>query len=151
MKPLPKKVQTAPVSAVPSKTIVDPNTAASLPPQGTSVTIEKKVADEPKVAQPAAPYAMGLPYTVQVRATQNLGMAKDAVAALRSRGHDAFSEKVDLKGKGVWHRIFIGRFASENDARQYIQGKKIAAVYPDFMIRQATKKVGKDSETKVKP
>jgi DedD protein len=152
MKPSPPpKVQPAPASVAPSKTAADPGAAASFPPQDASVTLENKVADEHEVALSATQNEPNLPFTIQVRATQSLSMAKDTVAALKLQGHDAYREMVDLKEKGVWYRIFIGRFASENKARQYIQGKKIAVVYPDFMIRQATIMVGKDSETKDKP
>ena len=139
MKPPPPKVQTAPVSAVPSKTAVDPSAAVSFRPQGASVTLEKKVAEG--LPLPATPNEQNQPYTIQVRATQYLGMAKDTVAALKLQGHDAYREMVDLKEKGVWYRIYIGRFATENEAQQYIREKKIAVAYPDWMIYKADKMV----------
>jgi capsular exopolysaccharide synthesis family protein len=151
MKPPPPKVQTAPAPAAPSETVIEPSTTVSLPLQGLSVASEKKAPGAHENSPPVTPNAPNEPFTIQVRATQHLRVANDTVAALKLHGHDAYSEKVDLKEKGVWHRIFIGRFASDNEARQYIQTKKIAAVYPDFMIRQTTKMVGKDSEKKDNP
>jgi capsular exopolysaccharide synthesis family protein len=143
MKPPPPKVQTAPVPAVPSKTAVDPSAAASFPPQSAFVTSEKKAPGEHENSPPVTPNEPNEPYTIQVRATQYLGMAKDTVAALKLQGHDAYREMVDLKEKGVWYRIYIGQFASENEARQYIQRKNIAAVYPGWMIYKADKMVVK--------
>jgi cell division septation protein DedD len=151
MKLPPPKVQTAPAPAVPAETAVDPSAAASFPPQGASVTLEKKVADEHEVALPATPNEPNLPFTIQVRATQSLSMAKDTVAALKLQGHEAYREMVDLKEKGIWYRIFIGQFATENEAREYIRGKRVAVVYPDFMIRPATKIAVKATENKDNP
>jgi hypothetical protein len=59
------------------------------------------------------------------------------------QGHEAYSAKVDLKEKGIWYRIFIGPFASENGARQYIREKNIAAVYPGWMIYKKTEIVAR--------
>ena len=146
MKLPPPKVQTAPGPVMPAKTAVDPSAAASFPPQGASVTLEKKAAEEQEVALSATPNDPNLPFTIQVRATQSLSMAKDTVAALKLQGHDAYREMVDLKEKGIWYRIYIGRFATENEAREYIREKKIAVVYPDFMIRPATKIAVKATE-----
>lgn len=76
------------------------------------------------------------PFTAQVRATQDERVARDTLAALQARGHDAFMERVDLPGKGVWLRVFTGRFASESEARQYMDTSGIKAVYPDLIIRR---------------
>jgi len=151
MKPSPPKVQTAPAPAVPSKTAANTIVAAPFPPQGASVTLEKKTPGEHENSLSITPNAPNLSYTIQVRATQYLGMAKDTVAALKLQGHDAYREMVDLKEKGVWYRIFIGPFASENEAREYIREKKIAVVYPDFMIRPATKIAVEATENKDNP
>ncbi len=143
-----------PAPAAPPKTAVNPDAAGSVPPQGASVTLEKKVADEHEVALPATPNEPNLPYTIQVLATKDARAAKDTVDALKLRGHDAYSAKVDIKGKGVWYRIYIGPFASEDDARQYIRTQKIEALYPDCMIRTTTNmavKAIKPSETKSVP
>lgn len=145
------KIQTAPAPAAPPKTAVNPDAAGSFPPQGTSVTLEKKVADEHEVVLPVTPNEPNLPYAIQVCATKDARVAKDTVDALKLRGHDAYSEKVDIKEKGVWNRIFIGQFASEDDARQYIRGKKIEAVYPDWMIYKAAKIIARAPGNKEKP
>ncbi|MBN2438694.1 MAG: SPOR domain-containing protein, partial [Deltaproteobacteria bacterium] len=151
VKPPSAKVQTAPIHALPPNTAVDPGAAVSYSQQGASVMVGGKNAEEREAAITMAQDTPNLPYTIQVRATQDVRVAKNTVDALKRQGHDAFSEMVDIEKKGMWHRIFIGRFASENETRQYVETKKIAAVYPDFMIRQATKMAGKDSENKDNP
>ena len=85
---------------------------------------------------PVPPRAAAKPYVVQVRATQDARVAEDTVTALKTRGHDAYSEKVVLEGKGAWLRVFIGRFPSEKAARQYIETSDIKTVYPDFIVRR---------------
>ncbi len=66
--------------------------------------------------------------------TQDPRIAEDAVKTLKAQGHEAYSAKIDLKNKGIWYRIFVGPFATEKEVRQYIRGKNIAAVCPDWMI-----------------
>ncbi|MBN2437246.1 MAG: SPOR domain-containing protein, partial [Deltaproteobacteria bacterium] len=81
-----------------------------------------------------------LPYTVQVDATQYLRAAREKVAALKSKGYDAHREMVDLKQEGIWYRIYLGRFASEDEAGRYILKEKIKAVYPRCTIRRLENK-----------
>ncbi|MBU1706066.1 SPOR domain-containing protein, partial [Patescibacteria group bacterium] len=147
----PPKVETAPAPAVPSEAAVDPSAAASLPPQAASVTLEKKAANEHEVALSATPNEPNLPFTIQVRSTQHLSVAKDTVAALKLRGHDACREMVDLKEKGVWYRIYVGRFASENEAREYVRGKNLAVVYPGWRIYKDAEFVARAPRNKDKP
>jgi capsular exopolysaccharide synthesis family protein len=152
------KIQSRPVPAVPSEAVVNQPLATSLPTQGAPAALEEKVTAELKDDQPVTQSVSGLSYAIQVRATKDVRVAKDTVDALKRRGHNAYSQEVDLKEKGLWQRIFIGRFASENEARQYVETKKIAAVYPDFMIREtpstvvtAPKNEDKPSEQKSVP
>jgi capsular exopolysaccharide synthesis family protein len=131
IKPAAPKIQTTPAAALPLRTAIEPGGSVSSPLEATSATEEKKGAAPPSVAKEPSEL-----HTIQVRATQQLKLANDTVAALKLRGHDAYKEMVDLKGKGVWYRIFIGRFASEIDARRYSQGKQITVDFPDLMIRR---------------
>lgn len=147
MKLPPPKVQTAPAPAEPSKTAVDPSAAASLPPQGASATSVNDAAGKGESAVPVPP---NRPYAIKVSYTQDFRIAEDAVKALKAQGHEAYSAKVDLQKKGIWYRIFIGPFASENEARQYIRGKNIAAVYPDWMIYKAAEFVARAPRNKDK-
>jgi cell division septation protein DedD len=129
-----------------------------LPVQGSAATLGEKATVSPS-AVPSSPamIAADRPYAIQVRATKDARIAQDTVAALKKRGHDAYSEIADLKNKGTWYRIFIGAFVSEKEALQYVETKKIASVYPDFIIHKtersdkALEKGDKPSEQKSVP
>jgi capsular exopolysaccharide synthesis family protein len=135
----PLKADIAPAPEANPAAAVNPSSSEPLSPQLPSLKVEGKgAAIEQKESPSVSQEKLENHYAIQVRATKDARVAADTVAALKKRGHDAYSEEVDLKEKGVWQRIFIGRFASETEAQQYVQAKKIAAVYPDFMLRQAT-------------
>jgi len=144
----PPKVQTAPAPAVPSEAAVDPSAAESFPPQGASAT---SVNDAAGKSESAIPVPTDRPYGIKVSYTRDFRIAEDAVDALKVQGHEAYSAKVDLQKKGIWYRIFIGPFASDNEARQYIRGKNIAAVYPDWMIYKDADFVARAPRNKDKP
>lgn len=108
---------------------------ADLPPSRQSTTKGPVAKVQPPLADTTSA-ALPKPFTAQVRATQDERVAKDTLAALKTRGHDAFLERVDLPGRGVWLRVFIGRFATESEAKQYMDTSGIKAVYPDFIVRR---------------
>jgi capsular exopolysaccharide synthesis family protein len=85
-----------------------------------------------------APAATGPRYAIQVRATQDERTATDLISLLKKQGHPVYAETADLKKRGVWRRIFIGPFPSENDARRYVDTHKLSGVYPDHMIRRVS-------------
>jgi capsular exopolysaccharide synthesis family protein len=92
-------------------------------------------------AEPSSPLSRSLDTTekrfvIQVRATQDKRIAEDTVNALKMRGHESYWEEVDLREKGLWQRIFVGPFVSEEEARRYLREEKLLAVYPDFIIRR---------------
>jgi hypothetical protein len=146
--PPPPKVQPAPSPAVPSEAAVDPNAAASLPPQGASATSAKDAAGKSESAVPVPPDRL---YAIKVSYTQDLRIAEEAVAALKAQGHEAYSAEVDLQKKGIWYRIFIGPFASEKEVKQYIREKNIAAICPDWMIYKDAEFVARAPKNKDKP
>jgi len=111
-------------------------TVLPLPQSVPTIPVAEKPPQERTPTAKIAPPTVQKPYAVQVRATQDERIARDTLAALKTRDHDAFMEKIELPGKGVWHRIFIGRFTSETEARQYVEARGIKAVYPDFIVRQ---------------
>lgn len=128
--------------------------AALHPPAGLlplQSTVAPLTNDAAKVSTPAVPVQPQLPYAIKVRYTKDAGIAKKAVDALRVRGHEAYSAKVDLRDEGIWYRIFIGPFASENEAMQYIRSKDIEAVYPNWMIYEGDKMVFRAPKNKKKP
>lgn len=147
-KPLPPRTPTVPLPAT------KPNMAAgqeqsALPPAArpeAPKAASAETAGKPEAPDGAPPAAAGDTFVVQVRATQDEHVARELTASLKARGYDAFTQKVDLPGKGRWHRIFIGRFSSVNEARRYLESKGLKTSYPDFIVRKSSEVAGPDPE-----
>ncbi len=56
------------------------------------------------------------PYTVQISSSQVKSQCYRVASMLRRAGYPAFTSEVDFKDKGIWHRIFIGSFATRAEA-----------------------------------
>ncbi len=123
-----------------------PKAAAPLLQSSAAAPITKNNPNKPEALPGIVPVTRENPFAIQVRATQDDRVAKDTLASLKARGHDAFAETTALQGRGIWNRIYIGRFSSENEARQYIDTKDIGAVYPDFIIRRIPEIAPKTAE-----
>ncbi|MDD5169484.1 MAG: AAA family ATPase, partial [Syntrophales bacterium] len=75
------------------------------------------------------------PYSIQVRALPATDDARQFVDALKAKGEDAFFVTVNLKGRGQWNRLFIGRFATEDAAAQYLKKNGMGTKYPGCIVR----------------
>ena len=101
-------------------------------------TPEVKKANEAPTAPPPEPgKAQGAKkvYSIQVASYKNLDGAVKRIAELIESGYDAFYKKADIKGKGTWHRIFVGKFKTKEEALQKAQTMKDQKVISDFMIK----------------
>lgn len=104
--------------------------AGELPKNG-SVEIEAKV--KPGVANTDADSGIGekrfefskktvlaidekLPFTVQISSSRSQQQCYRVAAMLRRTGYPAFTASIVLKDQGVWYRIFIGSFATKEEA-----------------------------------
>ena len=67
----------------------------------------------PDRCQAQAPY-----YSVQVSAFKDAPSADRAAAELKDMNLDAFSRYEDTGGKGMWHRVYVGRFKTRAEAKQ---------------------------------
>lgn len=56
------------------------------------------------------------PYTVQISSSQSQDQCFKVASMLRRAGYPAFTASLELKDKGVWHRIFVGSFATREQA-----------------------------------
>jgi cell division protein FtsN len=66
----------------------------------------------------ATPAATGDRYfTIQAAAFRTLAKAEQARRELAPAGYEIEILPVELASKGLWHRVFLGRFASEEEAR----------------------------------
>lgn len=60
-------------------------------------------------------------YQVQVSSFDQKPDADAFAAVLRRRGHRAYVESANVKGKGVWHRVRVGPFKHKRSAEVYRQ------------------------------
>ncbi|MBK6513640.1 MAG: SPOR domain-containing protein [Polyangiaceae bacterium] len=60
-------------------------------------------------------------FQLQVSSFKTDVEAQGFAAALRRRGHHAYVESADVKGRGVWHRVRIGPFKYKRSAETYRQ------------------------------
>ncbi len=72
--------------------------------------------------------------TIQVASFNDQGQANERVSWFRSKGVEARSVKVDIPGKGTWHRIQIGGFKSREEASNYANQLKSKGVLQDFIV-----------------
>ena len=74
-------------------------------------------------------------YSIQVASYKDLDGAVKRIAELIESGYDAFYKKAQIKGKGTWHRIFVGKFKTREEALRKAQTMKDQKVISDFMIK----------------
>jgi cell division septation protein DedD len=75
-----------------------------------------------------------LPFTVQISSSRSQQQCYRVAAMLRRTGYPSFTASITLKDQEVWHRIFVGSFATREEAeftRQSLEKDEIS----DGMIR----------------
>jgi len=93
---------------------------------------------EPKVQKALERAPDNRPYSIQIRARRDLEEAKEIVSGLKEKGLDAHWARVNIEGKGVWHRVFIGHFTDRKDAVRYMKEKEIDRSYPGSWVVMST-------------
>lgn len=78
------------------------------------------------------------PFSIQIKAIPASEEARRDVEALRAKGEESFSMRIALKGKEVWDRIYVGRFATKEEAAKYMDLNKIKAKYPGSLVKNTT-------------
>ncbi len=78
------------------------------------------------IAQSAPTPPVGGGWTVQLSAHQNAAEATGRQKKWLAKGIKAYVVKIDLGGKGVWHRVRVGKFATKAGAQEFADaiGKK---------------------------
>ncbi|MBS1788505.1 MAG: SPOR domain-containing protein [Acidobacteria bacterium] len=72
--------------------------------------------------------------TIQIASFNDPAQANERVSWFRSKGVEARSVKVDIPGKGTWHRVQIGGFKSREEASSYASQLKAKGILQDFII-----------------
>ncbi|MBN2109371.1 MAG: SPOR domain-containing protein [Deltaproteobacteria bacterium] len=133
-----EKTEPAPAAPQPAVAPVPASVAEQRPaPAAAPAAEEAKKTTEPAVAPVAKPpvAAAGKPaFSVLAGSFRSQSNAEAEAARIRKLGFDARTLKVDLKGKGQWHRVLIGSWQRRADALQAVgdvrrkTGKKDASV-----------------------
>lgn len=81
--------------------------------KGGSGTPEQPM--HPNVSEPTSTVA----FSIHFESYRNPNLAKERVRFLKSLGLEAFSRRVDLPGKGIFHRVLVGTFENRIKAIDY--------------------------------
>ncbi|MGD8267062.1 MAG: SPOR domain-containing protein, partial [Desulfobacterales bacterium] len=87
--------------------------------------------DQRRSVSPARPF-----FAVQVGAFKKRAQAEKALAHLTAQGHDVFYRHEDTGTKGMWYRVYAGRYPSEEKARNAAEGLKREGIVDWLMIRR---------------
>jgi hypothetical protein len=128
------KVLSPPVSSiVKEEKSANAQSAAMLPGEEKK---QKVSADDLPAITPSKITTKGK-YAVQIKAypEKYKNEAMVFVEDMQKKQPDIHMERVTLPGRGVWYRIMIGHFASADDARRYMEEKKIIDAHPGSFVQ----------------
>jgi cell division septation protein DedD len=87
-----------------------PDEAPAPSPKEPVVKLEKKKGNaKTKLGQ----------FTLQLQSFQSKKEAESFQAEMKAQGHGTFVQKVELKGKGTWYRVRLGRFLNMDRAQEF--------------------------------
>lgn len=91
------------------------------PPSAASAKSSTPSAPSPRSA-PSPPSAPSLPtaWTIQVAALKDAGEADRMVSQLAQKGYPAYKLTGEIPGKGVWHRVRVGRYQKREETATVI-------------------------------
>lgn len=75
-------------------------------------------------------------YSGQVASFRSRPDAAASVKALKARGQTAFYEKIQVKGKGVYFRVYVGKYASRAEAEKELGRLKADRVIGEFLVHK---------------
>ncbi|MDD2672053.1 MAG: SPOR domain-containing protein, partial [Syntrophales bacterium] len=115
-----------------------PAEAAQPPGQKEVPKPEQKAAAAEGSDQAANTTLPGHNYTIQVKAYQDEGETRQLVTELGRKGLKPFRASVNIDGRGVWHRIYVGNFSTRKEAQQYIKQSGMGKLYPDCFVQKVS-------------
>ena len=74
-------------------------------------------------------------YAIQIQSAPTVEEANRIVSALKARGEDAYTARTTVKGGGTWYRVYIGRFASNNEAMYLYKQREFDKRYPGSIVQ----------------
>lgn len=81
-------------------------------------------------------------YTLQVAAFTTEEEAAAERARLAPTGYEISVARADLAAKGTWYRVFLGRFASEEDARKASEAIRARDLVKEVILRRLDRPAG---------
>ena len=99
---------------------------------GPKVASKKEAPSEKQASQPGETKG----YAIQVSAMRDLNMAKEFVETQKKSGQQVYLAKIEVKDRGVWYIVYIGRFADKAEAVRYMKEKKIKEFFPECFIQK---------------
>src|SRR5947207_15956464 len=76
----------------------------------------------------------GKSFSIQVGSTQVEENAKAEVARMKQHNQNAYYVKADIPDKGVYYRVRVGRFSSQDGARTQAELMRRSSLIHDFLI-----------------
>ncbi|MBI1766630.1 MAG: SPOR domain-containing protein [Acidobacteria bacterium] len=126
---------------VPPVTVTTPAPKV-LPPETT--TVKKPEVKKPEAAKPETakqPENAGVPptpnrggITLQVGSFNDRAQADERVSRLKAAGVEAHIVSANIPGRGLWHRVQVGRFVSREQAAGYASQLRGRGLVQDFMV-----------------
>ena len=74
--------------------------------------------------------------TIQVVSLKNVEKAEQELVRLKSHGIDAFMRHEPVKDKGMWYRIYVGRFETRDEATKVAQKIKEKGIISGFWVKR---------------
>ena len=105
---------------------------AAAPAKVSEVAQTEQKTEPAKLAQETAtakdiPLAQAA-YSIQVASFKTKDRAQQKVAELSSKDIQGYIVTQEVKGKGTWYRVYVGKFASKTEADKYLPNiQKIVA------------------------
>jgi cell division septation protein DedD len=126
------------VSALPTQKALGTRTAENPAPQARPEGLQRTVpAVEKESAGKELPvFGQERPFAIQIRAIRDGEKAKAILNELKQGGLDGHLEAVTIKGQGTWYRIFVGRFATKEEAMKHLNAGLLSSQYPGSFVQK---------------
>jgi len=134
----PPALDRLPVFPLPAQDILATRGSDAAAPRDALTTMAREASKETGTQVEA-----GTPggYQIQVSSFDSKPDADAFAAVLRRRGHKAYVESANVKGKGVWHRVRVGPFKHKRSADVYRQEFEAKERLVTFIISPPKTKV----------
>jgi cell division septation protein DedD len=121
---------------------------SAIPPKETQA-VKAKDGEKPEkgeriAEEPAPPKKMEPPpkkdfFAVKIMALRDPQKAQEFMDSQKKKGFDIHSRTITIKDRGIWQRIFLGHFESQEEAKRFLDEKKIRQSYPGSVIMKLTR------------